>query len=117
MVSDLKIPRTAIEVFRMLPEGTRVEVLNCALYMCEPVSLSHQRTISDLLLAISQGLGKRVIGDLVLRPLDVYLENQDSAVQPDILFISNSNKHIIKDDGYVHGAPDLIIEILLKGER
>jgi Uma2 family endonuclease len=45
-----------------------------------------------------------------------YLEELLSAVQPDILFISNKNKKILKDDGYVHGAPDLIIEILSVNE-
>ena len=24
----------------------------------------------------------------------------------------NDNRHILKDDGYIHGAPDIIIEVL-----
>ena len=38
-------------------------------------------------------------------------------MQPDILFISNKNRKILKDDGYAHGAPDLIIEILSENEN
>ncbi len=29
-----------------------------------------------------------------------------------MIFVSNENREILKDDGYIHGAPDLIIETL-----
>lgn len=44
-------------------------------------------------------------------PTDVYLTEMQSVVQPDILVIMNENKGIISDDG-IHGAPDIIFEIL-----
>lgn len=47
-----------------------------------------------------------------MSPLDVYLENLRSAVQPDILYVSNENRNILKEDGYIHGAPNLIVEVL-----
>lgn len=45
--------------------------------------------------------------------MDVYLEDEN-IFQPDILFISNENQHVIEEDG-IHGAPDLVIEILSPG--
>jgi Uma2 family endonuclease len=44
-------------------------------------------------------------------PVDVYFDELLSAVQPHVLFISNENQGILKNDGYVHGAPDLVIEV------
>jgi len=35
-----------------------------------------------------------------------------SAVQPDILILLNENRGILKSDGYIHGSPDIIIEVL-----
>jgi len=40
----------------------------------------------------------------------VYLD-QKNAFQPDLIFISNANFYKIEEDG-LHGAPDLVIEIL-----
>ncbi len=44
-------------------------------------------------------------------PTDVYFEDQQSVMQPDVFIIMTDNKHIIEDNG-VHGAPDIIFEVL-----
>lgn len=111
-----KIPSNALEVFRLLPKGTRAEVLNNVLYMSPSPFYWHQQVLADLHLSIGNHVKKENLGLVLPAPFDVYLEGQQSAVQPDILFISNANKKIIKDDGYAHGVPDLIIEILSKDE-
>ena len=43
-------------------------------------------------------------------PVDVYLD-EENAYQPDILFVTKENISRIKENG-LHGAPDLVIEIL-----
>lgn len=110
------IPANALEVFRLLPKGTRAEVLNNVLYMSPSPFYWHQQVLADLYLNIGNHVKKGNLGLVLPAPFDVYLEDQQSAVQPDILFISNANKKMIKDDGYAYGAPDLIIEILSKDE-
>ncbi len=111
------IPSSALDVFRMLPEGTRCEVLNNTLYMSPSPFFNHQQVLNQLNLRIATHVEEYRLGIVVIAPFDVYLEEQMSAVQPDLIFIKNKNKKIIKDDGYVHGAPDLIIEILSKDEN
>ncbi len=111
-----KVPSTAVDVFRLLPKGTRAEVLNNVLYMSPPPLYEHQQLSMKISNQIGPWVEKMNLGVLIAAPFDVYLEEQMSAVQPDLLFISNKNKKIIKDDGYAHGAPDLIIEILSKNE-
>jgi Uma2 family endonuclease len=43
-------------------------------------------------------------------PFDVFFDEQN-ILQPDIVYISKEKSELLKDDG-IHGAPDLIIEIL-----
>jgi Uma2 family endonuclease len=110
------VPVTALDVFRMLPEGTRAEVINNVLYKYPSPFFRHQEIITELTIQIGAFVKKSQAGIFLVSPFDVYLEDHISAVQPDLLFISNKNRHIIKDDGYAHGAPDLVIEILSKNE-
>lgn len=111
-----KVPSNALDVFRLLPKGTRAEVLNNVLYMSPSPFYEHQQLVTLLTGKLWAYVETGKSGILLVAPFDVYLEGQLSAVQPDILFISNKNKKILKDDGYAHGAPDLIIEILSKDE-
>lgn len=111
-----KVPSNALDVFRLLPKGTRAEVLNNVLYMSPSPFYEHQQLVTLLTGKLWAYIETVKSGILLVAPFDVYLEGQLSVVQPDILFISNKNKKILKDDGYAHGAPDLIIEILSKDE-
>jgi Uma2 family endonuclease len=103
-------PRTAMEVFRLLPEGTLCEVIENQLYMAPPPNEPHQRILVSLILELGNFIKQNDLGEIRLSPYGVYL-NQENAVEPDIVFISKENTHLILKDG-LHGAPDLIIEIL-----
>jgi Uma2 family endonuclease len=110
------VPVTALDVYRMLPRGTRAEVIFNTLYMSPSPFFNHQQIVTDLTIIIGASVKNNKNGTLLVSPFDVYLEEHISAIQPDLLFISNKNKGILKDDGYAHGAPDLVIEILSKNE-
>ena len=107
-----QIPKTALDVFRLLPEGTLCEVIDNILYMSPPPKYTHQRLIALLYKQIDAFVSDKQLGEVFFSPVDVYLEPLTSAVQPDLLFISNANKSILHDDGYIYGAPDLVIEVL-----
>ena len=106
------VPKTALDIFRILPEGTLCEVIDNILYMSPAPKYTHQRLVFLFARKIADFVELENIGEVFISPVDVYLEHLLSAVQPDIAFISNANTDILKDDGYVHGAPDLIIEVL-----
>ncbi len=76
----------------------------------------HQRLVTLLAARILNFAESKGLGEVIVAPFDVYLEEFTSAVQPDILFISRKTIHILKDDGYAHGAPDMIVEILSQNE-
>lgn len=107
-----QVPKTALDVFRMLPEGTLCEVIDNILYMSPAPKYNHQKLVTLFTIRIGNFAEAQAKGIVIASPFDVYLENLFSAVQPDVLYVSNENKDILKEDGYIHGAPDLIVEVL-----
>jgi Uma2 family endonuclease len=112
-----KKPRTIMEVFRMLPEGTLAEVIENTLYMSPTPRSNHQRISGVLFTNLNLHVTKQHLGEVFHAPFDVYLDEEANAVQPDIFFIAKEHSGIIEDHGYVHGVPDLIIEILSPGNK
>jgi len=101
-----------MEDFRALPEGTLAELIRGELFMSPaPVTL-HQQISRDVFLALVSYVGVRQNkGELLYAPCDVYLDEISNVVQPDIIYVSPGSNAVIKPDG-LHGAPDLVIEIL-----
>ncbi len=107
-----QVPKTALDVFRILPEGTLCEVLNNTLYMSPAPRIPHQDIVSLFNRRIGIWVEDHDLGKTLVAPVDVYFEPFLSAVQPDVLFISKANMSIINQDGYIYGPPDLIVEVL-----
>ncbi|MFD2330511.1 Uma2 family endonuclease [Cohnella sp. GCM10020058] len=68
----------------------------------------HQDVLGQLHLAFHASCAQD--GVILLAPLDVHFD-KDNILQPDLLYISRTRSDIIRD-GYVYGAPDLVVEIL-----
>lgn len=111
------VPKTALDVFRLLPEGTLCEVIDNVLYMSPAPKYNHQSLIGLLARRIGNYLEKSNIGEVIISPFDVYFDDLLSAVQPDLLVVLNENRHILKEDGYIHGAPDVMIEVLSSDKK
>lgn len=105
------IPATAIDIYQMLPEGTRCEVLYNQLIMTPAPNTAHQFISIKVSSLLFNFLEKSPKGVVLAAPTDVYLTDQQSVIQPDVFVIMNENKNIILDNG-IHGAPDIIFEIL-----
>lgn len=56
---------------------------------------------------------KYKLGHVFTIPLDVIFEEGINRVQPDLIYISDENKGIIKD--WIRGVPDLLVEVVSKG--
>src|SRR5690349_7652901 len=115
--TSVHIPRTIMEVFHMLPEGTLAEVIHNTLYMSPTPTLKHKRLSRKLSTQLDQYVSMHDQGEIFYAPLDVFLDSETNAVQPDIFFISKENTVMLNTDGTVRGIPDLIIEILSPGNR
>jgi len=106
-----EIPSTAIDVYRMLPEGTRCEVIFNELITAPSPSREHQSLLIRLTAQLFQFLNENPIGELCAAPFDVYFEQLQSVVQPDLFIVLSERKDIIQKNG-VHGVPDVVIEII-----
>ena len=74
-------------------------------------SVSHQRVVLELMLALVAFVRQEQLGEVLIAPMDVILDFDNAlVVQPDLLFVSNERRDIISDR--IHGAPDLAIEVL-----
>lgn len=104
-------PRTVMEVFKTLPEGTLAELIDGTLYMSPAPTPKHQRIIRELAFQIINHIKEKNNGELLFAPCDVFLDEHSNAVQPDIIFIASANLSLIKDDA-IHGVPDMLIEVL-----
>jgi Uma2 family endonuclease len=106
----LSPPRTILQAYRSLPEGTMAQLIQNQIIM-SPAPLDRHQSISmELGYELVDHVKKHKLGTVRYAPYDVYFDTQN-AFQPDILFISKERMHLIDKDG-LYGAPDLIIEIL-----
>jgi Uma2 family endonuclease len=111
----MRKPQTLIDVYRLLPEGTPIQVINNQFYMSPSPNFQHFDMLDKIADILKMEVKKQNSGRIFFAPLDVFL-GTTNAVQPDIFFISTVNNHLIRDDG-IYGAPDLIVEILSPRNR
>ena len=91
-------------------EEFREELLNGKIYMMSSPSVNHNRTASNIYYIFRNYLkGKSC--EAFADGTDVYL-TEDDRVIPDVMIVCDKN--IIKPDG-IHGAPDLVVEVLSPG--
>lgn len=76
----------------------------------------HQSLVTRVLVLLAMHVSAARLGKVLVSPVDVVLDEQKALVlQPDVVFISNERRHIIKDR--IWGAPDLTVEVLSPGTR
>ena len=72
---------------------------------------SHQAIVLKVARILCEHVESLGLGQVAISPLDVILDlEKDLVVQPDVMFISNERRPIIRDQ--VWGAPDLVVEVL-----
>ena len=102
-------PRKTREDYLALPDEVRAELIDGELYVTPSPGFSHQDVVGRLYRVLSEYVERLELGRVGLSPLDVHLPGGD-IVQPDLLFVAQSRRAIVQD--WVHGAPDLVIEVL-----
>ena len=95
--------------FARLPEGPLYQLVDGFLVMEPSPTVGHQRVQSRLGTAMILFCGEHNAGEVLYAPMDVHLTDIE-IYQPDILFVSNERSDIVAER--IHGAPDLVVEIL-----
>lgn len=82
-----------MDVFNMLPEGTRCEVIDNALYILPTPTTQHQLLLSKLLSKINLFSSEYNLGTTLVGPCDVYLNDEENVVIPDLLLLKRTRIH------------------------
>jgi Uma2 family endonuclease len=109
-------PRTMIEVYEMLPEGTLAELIDNQMYMSPAPIPAHQVILNEINFQLLLHFKKYKTGMVYIAPLDVYLDNDRNVVQPDLIVLLNKTMSILKKER-IHGVPDMLIEVLSKNNE
>ncbi len=110
-------PRTMMEVYEMLPEGTLAELIDNQLYMSPAPNTNHFSTAKKISKSFDKLIEDTGRGFVFYTPYDVFLDKTQNAVQPDIFIVLSSNSGKIEPDGNFIGVPDLIVEVLSPSNR
>src|SRR3954454_16646292 len=116
MQTYIKPPRTGIEAFELMPEGTFCQLINDVLIMSLAPTPNHQSALGIIYEEISKFVRAQKLGKVFFSPIDVYLDKKN-VFQPDIVFISKDRVEIIDWKKGIMSAPDLVIEVLSKGNE
>ena len=105
-----RAPLLTVEDYRATPDEIRYQLVEGELIMFPSPTTNHQGILWNFAGIFDSYLKRHPVGRAFFAPLDVYLSKHD-VFQPDVLFIAKANLGILKKDG-VHGAPDIVVEVL-----
>lgn len=88
-----------------IPEDlVRREIIDGELFVHPTPFVSHQRVVGNFVLPLSEYLEKCPVGEFLLGPMDVIL-NDFNVLNPDLLFVRSERKEILKDWGARRTGP------------
>ena len=98
------------------PEGERWELIDGVLYhMAAAPNIKHQIVSGKLGSQFDRHVEPRRLGFVFRAPCAVLLPGE-SAVEPDLFFVSTARRHILTTQS-CEGPPDLVVEILSPSNR
>ena len=95
-------------------DGQRHELIDGEHYVTPTPRTRHQAIVVNLTGMIWNYLQDHPVGRVFTAPLDVILSNYD-VVEPDLHLSHERASEVIRD--WVHGPPDLVVEIVSPGTR
>ncbi|MBM2812244.1 MAG: hypothetical protein HW416_3003 [Chloroflexi bacterium] len=99
----------------VLPDdGKRYEIIDGELYVSRQPHYFHQRLCARFTSALDRWSDETGAGETSVAPGLIFAEDDD--VVPDIAWVSTARlASVLRPDGKLHGAPDLVIEVLSPG--
>jgi Uma2 family endonuclease len=114
MSTNLRFTTADLE---LLPDdGNRYEIVDGELYVTTQPHFRHQYTCDQIIEALRQSSRQSGAGTPVSAPGLIF--SSDQAVAPDVVWIRRGRlDRVLGEDGKLHAAPDLIVEVLLPGKE
>jgi Uma2 family endonuclease len=97
-------------------DGKRYEIIDGELYISKQWHWLHQRACGHIYALLTLWSKQTGLGEANLAPTLCFAD--DFEVIPDVVWLSRELlKAILKEDGKLHGAPELVIEVVSPGEQ
>lgn len=111
-IPQVKQRLTAQEYVETYPETTQpMELINGEVIVSPTPFDLHMDIVSNIFALLVVHVNSNKLGKVKTAPSDIHMGGH--VVQPDVFFISKENTRCKREaDGYLHGAPDLCIEVL-----
>ncbi|HEU5432780.1 MAG TPA: Uma2 family endonuclease [Thermomicrobiales bacterium] len=109
-------PMTAEDLADYPEDGLRREIINGELYVAPAPLRSHQELAARIFRLLDNAVNAANAGRLYFDPVDVLLSRFD-VVHPDLLCVSRDRLSICRDNQYIAGAPDIVVEIVSPSTR
>nr|MBA4141252.1 Uma2 family endonuclease [Segetibacter sp.] len=87
MKTMVRPPRTGIQAFKLMPEGTLCQLINDKLIMSPAPTTPHARAQNKIFITLYEFVEQMGKGEVFCTPIDVYINNKN-VFQPDIFFIA-----------------------------
>ncbi|MBI3971465.1 MAG: Uma2 family endonuclease [Chloroflexi bacterium] len=115
MSTRLRWTTTDLELFPDPLDDTRYEIIDGELYVSKQPRVEHQYTCNEV--AGELRAWSRVTGDGVTLPAPGLIFADDDNVAPDVIWASTERiGRILGPDRKLHGAPELVVEVLSPGD-
>ncbi len=112
MASTMRWTSTDLET--MPDDGNRYEIIDGELYVSKQPSWHHQQTCFRIATELEIWNRMSGVGQINLAPGLIFAE--DDEVAPDVVWLSNERlARILANDGKLHAAPELVIEVISPG--
>jgi Uma2 family endonuclease len=108
--------RWTVEELEALPgeEGCHYEIIDGELFVSKSPRNEHQATKGGAYLELSLWNRQAGLGEVLSEPGVIF--SRHDAVEPDVVWLSLARRAAIeRDDGHLHGAPELVVEVLSPG--
>jgi Uma2 family endonuclease len=113
---DTTLGKLTYDFLAALPEDGKLhELIDGEHYVSPSPTLRHQLVLGNLYAVLRAYVRSHDLGLIVFAPFDVLLSRYD-VLEPDLLFVAKRRLDVV-EERYVHGAPDLAIEILSPSTR
>jgi Uma2 family endonuclease len=107
---------TSSDLALMPDDSKRYEVIDGELYVTHQPSWQHQYAATRIARFLDEWSDRTGLGMANTAPGLIFAEDDD--VAPDVVWISHSRlQNALQEDGKLHSAPELVIEVVSPGSR
>lgn len=105
---------TSADLLALPDDGKRYEIIDGELYMSRQPHWHHQKSCTNILRILETWSMQSGLGMANMAPGLIFADDND--VAPDVVWISNERMETaLEDDGKLHSAPELVIEVVSRG--